>query len=603
MNSKLQSGTTLIVTLMLLLLASLLALFAMNAGILEQRTSASDVRARLVKQTVEAAISQGAEYIKANRSIINPTNGKWTRCGGTNAPPDTNFPCGAVPQCVAGQYSGTGCASPSMQRRGNMYYYNVGASYDVNGNNSTSDDIDTRSIPLDRRMTTVGNGYAVNYGVGVVMCMVKTPAQTTDPTECTTDLTQASGTYLFTVIGVGNIAGESANTTLSTTFGISPIAGGGGNLPPITASGSVDVTGGIQVVTNSNGAGKGVPVSVWTRQALTKTGTPNTCYFEDYIRNQGNVPGQGSVDFAKTSTGGTSSIITCDTCSCSNSISYQSSGNGGNMGIDLLDIDSVPVVGTSTCTSTLQAAGSCKSNANVRSNEFPCDLFNYVFHVQAWEDDTGTNPDGYCTDGHDCFCETRKMTTTAYQPADNSPLPSGGIGVDEAWLYNHATQIIPGTLHSSGWIKPDKLAACSALADSGATNGTTAQGGLIWVQNGATCSTNNVTMGTPDLPVIVVWDGNVSNFHGKLYGLLFIRAPNSPLDPTTGGSTDGSGGSLTMQAGSVIYGSVVIQGQFIKGNGTAAIVYLPKVLAGFTGEPTLNPASPVPGSWTDRFSY
>jgi hypothetical protein len=46
-----QEGTTLIVAMVLLLLASLLAVFAMNVGLLAQRTSSADLRSRVVHQT------------------------------------------------------------------------------------------------------------------------------------------------------------------------------------------------------------------------------------------------------------------------------------------------------------------------------------------------------------------------------------------------------------------------------------------------------------------------------------------------------------------------------------------------------------------------
>jgi hypothetical protein len=273
------------------------------------------------------------------------------------------------------------------------------------------------------------------------------------------------------------------------------------------------------------------------------------------------------------------------------------------MGIDILDVDVVPVDGTAACT-TARAQNSginyCKSNVNVKLPnsagvyEFPCDMFQYTFGVKAW-DDNGT------ADG---FCETREMTTD-FTPADNSALPSGGIGVDEAYLYNNATQIIPGTLHPSTWIKASKLATCAALAAS--SNSATAAGGLIWVQYGANCTFGTtLQIGTPDLPVALVVDGQMEGsqiYQSRMFGLLFVRAPDTPLDPATGGSTSGHGGTLKMNAGSVIYGSVVVQGQFIKGNGTSSIVYNQTVLSHLLAEPGLNPFAPVPASWTDRFAY
>ncbi len=90
-----QTGTTLIVALVLVLLASLLALFAMNVGILEQRASASDVKARLVEQTAESALAQGIEYINLNSpTILDTTNAaNWELCDSDAF--DTSYPCGA----------------------------------------------------------------------------------------------------------------------------------------------------------------------------------------------------------------------------------------------------------------------------------------------------------------------------------------------------------------------------------------------------------------------------------------------------------------------------------------------------------------------------
>ncbi len=44
-----------------------------------------------------------------------------------------------------------------------------------------------------------------------------------------------------------------------------------------------------------------------------------------------------------------------------------------------------------TCTGTAPtvcvAGSNCKVNYDVDETEFPCDLFQYIFKTQAWEDD------------------------------------------------------------------------------------------------------------------------------------------------------------------------------------------------------------------------
>ena len=93
-------------------------------------------------------------------------------------------------------------------------------------------------------------------------------------------------------------------------------------------------------------------------------------------------------------------------------------------------------------------------------------------------------------------------------------------------------------------------------------------------------------------------DDHTSRMQGTVFGLLFIRSVNTPLDPTTGGDA-----TLDANANGTVYGSVVIQGTAEKLNGTMAIVYNEQVLANLGKEVQFNPFGPVPASWTDRFSY
>lgn len=589
-----QRGTTLIVALVLVLLASLLALFAVNVGLFEQRASAADVRARLVQQAAEAALSQGMEYIKLNTTTaLDPTNTTlWAQCTDT----DTSFPCGSVPRCATG--SGTTTCAPdslgvSTARRSNMYYFIGGAGYDVNGSGSSSDTMDKRSLPLDRLINltgamsssstgTVGNGYAVNYGVGALLCMVKktvpTVAVPTPPTECTSDPTKASNVKIVTLVGTASIPAEGASTTLSTMMGVSTSINAPANAPPIMASGMIDATGNLQIVTNPNSAGPGVPISVWTRLDASKTGTPNTCYLDGFIRDQ---KGNATPIYE----GSKTKIITCDTCACTTQLSYTDSGNKQQQGIDVLDVDTTP-----QCTNTVTT--SCKPNLNVQQGEFPCDLFNFVFPQKAWQD---TDSDG--------FCESRMQGS--YKGVT--------MGADEAYLYQKATFIIPTAANATAaYLAGDpRVTTCAAVLND-STSTTRLKGssyGIVWDQQGCGIGSNN-QVGTVDNPVLLVEDGT-TKIQGRLFGMLYVRPafygdPGSPstqkLDPATGASST-AGASLSTDAGAAIYGAVIVHGTVSKINGTSAVVYNGQVLSNLAGEAQLNLASSVPGSWSDRFAY
>ena len=85
-----------------------------------------------------------------------------------------------------------------------------------------------------------------------------------------------------------------------------------------------------------------------------------------------------------------------------------------------------------------------------------------------------------------------------------------------------------------------------------------------------------------------------------MFGLLFVR------DTTAAGSSTGKyGGAATFSANSngTLYGSVVVQGTATKLNGTTAIIYNSTVMRGINTSGGKNPAAPLPGSWTDRYSY
>jgi Tfp pilus assembly protein PilX len=612
LNAGSQRGTTLVVALVLILLASLLAFFALNVGLYGQRTSANDVRARLVQQAAESGISQGIEYFRANfTTALDPTDAtQWTQCSAG----DTTFPCNVAPVCANGAGS-TSCTSTGLQRRGNMFKYTKGASYDVNGNGSTTDAIDSNSLPLDRTIgTTVGNGFNVNYGVGALLCMVKQPTTAGEATQCTTNPALASNVKILTLTSIARIPGESANTTITQTTGLYSKINNLTNAPPLVASGAIDLTGGLQMVTSPNAAGTGVPVSVWTRLAVAKTGTPNTCYLNDFISDPKQTP-----SFMGTNP----QIVVCDNCDCQVSLSYANSGNTQQEGIDILNIENnppnvfatataTPVVGTSACKDPTQMT--CRPNFDIKPNEFPCDLFQFIFGTKAWDDNSAATGAAYagCGDNGnsgDCFCESAEALTTYSWTDSNGVAQNTSMRVDDKWLYTNANYVIPRNLTGDPTsYSTAKIIACSDLNSSSS--------GLIWDQTG-NCIPTSGDIGSPDNPVLLVEDELGSTTVGvhiqskpRLFGLLFVRVQmasppgtaNQVLDPSTGGLSTGPAYAFQMEGGTV-YGAVVVQGAVKKGNGGGTIVSEPLILKKLLSEPQLNQFANVPGSWSDRFSY
>ena len=614
-----QRGTTLIVVLVLILLATVMALFAVNVNKSEQRASGNDVRARLMRESAEAALTQGMAYMQSLKTTEKnpfdpnsyPKNGTWVQCNGG----DTTFPCGTVPQ----NDGSTDCAAGTLPclRRANMFYFQ-GASndmtLDLNGDGQV-DAIEQRMLPMKGRMTeltTVGNGFGVQYGAAALLCVLKIPAvgAANPPVECATNAAEASGTIAMTVVAVGSIPTEAGHITLTQSEGAYLRINNPIGAPPIVASGSADLTGGFQVVTNPNSAGTGVPISIWSRGPVSKTGTSNTCYYNEFI-NSGEGNGQATADLeppvnysGAPPVTPADQIMRCDQCQCpgTGSLSFSKSGNQGQLGIDILQCNSVPY----NCTGTqLNDPTNPNSNYELKPSEFPCDLFQYVFGAKAHKD----------TD-NDYFCETQITTTAKLADGANHT-----IGVDEAYLYDAADKIIPKDAAHAAFIKGTKLATCTDLNKASASGfwwdqtGQCTLTGTACLQVGTGGKGNNTScVGSILFPLLLVGDEHISIQNATVFGFMFVRATGtgpSTTDPIAGlgngtlvPASGGDGNSnYSMNAKSTLYGALVVQGTVTKVNGSAAVIYNDKVLKNLLNN-ALPPAyGSIPGGWSDRFSY
>jgi hypothetical protein len=556
-------GNALLVAVILLLLASVITLLTLNVGMFEQRTSGNDARSKLIAEVAEAGISQGAEYFRLKPTDLLATSGKWVACNSLAAADRTKFPCGAVADAT---------------RRDTMYFWdNGGTPGDINNDGVSNDLYDRRMLPLGSvlptaaRISTVGNFNNVSYGVGVVLCRIKKPENPGDPTECSTVASDQSATYVYNFVSVASLRGEGTRTTVSQMLGQYQIFQPNMNTPPVLASGSVDVTGGLQLVTNPNGGGPGVPVSVWTRKDITKTGTPNTCYADEFYRYGAKNNDPPTLD--------PSGVILCDTCGCNgnDSLSYDKSGNKQDEGMDILDVDGS------------NGSNGKGVNADVVPSEFPCDLFEYVFGTKARTD---TNLDN--------FCETLVPEVAYTSP---TTMATVYLDADEAYLYKNATTIIPRNASAQSLMDPSQtLVGAYASATTS---------GIVWCQVNCDIGPSD-QVGTPAKPVLLVIDGP-AKIQGTVFGLVYLRSvPATPakhplngahdhtvdkLDPATGGTA-----TLDMNSGAVVYGAVVVQGKIDKANGTAAIVYSGEIFKNFSNSiPAKN--SNLPGAWTDRLTY
>ena len=77
-------------TLILLVIVTLMVIFASSVGFFEQKTATDENRARIASQAAEYALNLAGEYLKANRSLLisdtgtgwfSTANPHWARCG------------------------------------------------------------------------------------------------------------------------------------------------------------------------------------------------------------------------------------------------------------------------------------------------------------------------------------------------------------------------------------------------------------------------------------------------------------------------------------------------------------------------------------------
>ena len=512
--SNLQRGSTLLVAVVILLLASLMGLMAMNVGLFEQRSSGNDLRAKVVQQVAEAGLAQGFEYLfRANPALLD-TAANWEACAAS----DTSFPCGAVNASV----------------RGTMYRLVSGA-----GGFGTSTDLPaaltTRMLKVPVTLPQMG-GFDVAYGVAPVLCRVPLPVSNTS-ISCATGMTNLSDRRVVTFVSVAQIKGDSGRTTLTQTVARSSLLAQQSAVPTIVASGTVTPPGNGDLVGMADAAGPGLDLGIWSRLDVDAGGSFATCSLQDFLAS-----GEVSLTDADWI-----SDRTCASCGC---------GAGTPEGWDILDKDS-----------------NSGTNKDVVASEFPCDMFEYTFNVKAWTD----------TDG-DGFCETR-MPKVDFEAPDGNTY---ALYPDEAFLYQYATKILPAGGNAI-YMRASQL---------GSGNLAAADTGLIWCQ--VDCMPSGAAVGSVSAPVAVVSDpATNSSFSSTLFGLLFYRSSgDAPLNPTTGGNS-----GMKFNAGSAVYGSVVVQGRILPGSGGGLIIGDRNLLKTLAALPPLVRYDTLRGGWTDAYSY
>ena len=248
-----RGAITMFTAVLILILLTEMVIFATQVGVFEQRKSANEMNQKLAFHKADSALQMAKQFMTANAyhaASSSLTDGwlatgttRWQACTGSET---KDHPCWAEP--VAAFRDGDGTSG-----RGS-YFYSFGGS---------------NELPIDP--DALGGSATENVTVHALLCMLEID-RTQDPIVqgCTTDVSKHDDRYyLITLVARGEAdctgsANCNAEALVSTKIGsFGPGAGEGGPGVPLTARTAVPLSGTVEIATNPNGGGVGVPISSW----------------------------------------------------------------------------------------------------------------------------------------------------------------------------------------------------------------------------------------------------------------------------------------------------------------------------------------------------
>ncbi len=228
-----QRGAALIITLMISVLLSLLGMYGAGILVLDTRSAANDFRAREAMAAAESGTEQGLSLLNANRGRI-LAGGLDINGDGTA---DTGWaPCGTEAWCLPIR----------SDDRANWQFLTI-------SNLSSPPDAGSFTLHLLTLVPDadpdVKNGSRLVYNIVAIGKSADT----------TSTATLKQGAYFYQILR-GNVG------------------------TPIAAGSNVPLSGNYSIITNSNGGGTGVPVSVWSGPgiAVTPDGSFASCHIDDF---------------------------------------------------------------------------------------------------------------------------------------------------------------------------------------------------------------------------------------------------------------------------------------------------------------------------------
>jgi len=271
----LQQGASLVVTLILVVMLSLLALYGAGVLVLDTRSAANDYRAREAMAAAEVGLEQGYSLLSANRGAFRALG---LDLNGDGDVADANE-VGWNNTCTSSSTSDP-CVAIASADRGNWKYLTINSAL------TTAPDLGSYSVWL------------------------------------MTPKTGDDSRLVYTIVAKGLSEDGSSNALVKQGAFFYPLVVSAVD-SPMMSYGDIGGTGTFDVVANPNGGGSGVPVTAWSKNNLTLGGSGKTCNLGEFLSSK-----PTSFHTIVTDSNG-NSLTKCPSCSCPSSGALSSAGSNG----------------------------------------------------------------------------------------------------------------------------------------------------------------------------------------------------------------------------------------------------------------------------------
>ncbi|MBT8062232.1 MAG: hypothetical protein KJO85_06070, partial [Gammaproteobacteria bacterium] len=287
--SRQAGGLTIFTAIFVLVLMTLMLLYASRVGVFEQRISSNEARQKLAFHAAEAILDQGQEYILANAGRIFSDDPQAVQIG------PTTYRAGWF---AAGQVGWNQCTAAMIAKPNHPCGGDIPAtltSYFYDDPNTTAGDVTgADSLPVNAALLPPGTTARLS----AVLCIID-PANPSGGCQAP-DLSnegENSTLVVFTMMAYGYSDCTDTND-ITTCTGEARVARPLSNFKnlsgspgvPLTTKSTFPPTGTAEVVGNPNGGGLGVPLTTWINDNpacspgvdIQSSGSWQTCELQEW---------------------------------------------------------------------------------------------------------------------------------------------------------------------------------------------------------------------------------------------------------------------------------------------------------------------------------